>query len=83
MSGLRFLSTIVWEQEKAAFLCGGTRLCLCHFPSLLSAVSECKRNRGEKGQRQLFIFPGACWLLLALQRVTTLPGSRWLPPFHL
>lgn len=50
MSGPGFLGAIVWEQEKVAFLCGGTRLCLCHFPSLLSAVSVFKRNKGRKGR---------------------------------
>lgn len=82
VSGPRFLSTTVWEQEKAAFLCGVTRLCLCHFPSLLSAVSVGKRNRRERAQAA-FHLPWRLRLLLALQKVTTLPGSRWLPPFHL
>lgn len=50
-SGPRFSrAIIVWEQEKAAFLCGGTRLRLRHFPPSYQHFQCLKETEGRKGR---------------------------------
>lgn len=50
VSGPRFSRAAVWEQERAAFLGGGTRLCLCHFPASCQLFQYLKELGGEKGR---------------------------------
>lgn len=51
MSGPGFLGAVVWEQEKAAFLCGGTRL--CHVPPSCQQFPYLKETEERKGRGSL------------------------------
>lgn len=82
MSGPRFLSTTVWEQRKRPFSAVAPASASATIPPSCQQFQSVKEAEERKG-RGTFHLPWRLWLLLALRRVTTLPDSRWLPPFHL